>query len=288
MASSMTGFATEETVIGSYRFVWEGRSVNHRFLDISLRLPEEMRSFESLCRKLVGAALGRGKVDCSLRISTLEQDAGSAVVRQSALESLKKLEGQIYQKFPEVRELTVGEILRWPGVIEDKRPEFSALSEPLTASFSVALASLSDARQREGGRLCEMLFKRCNAIEKIIADLGPRLPEAQARYREKLMERLDRLDIDHDHARLEQELALVAQRLDVTEELDRLAIHVSEVREVLDRDEPIGRRLDFLMQELNREANTLSSKSQDEELTRAGVELKVLIEQMREQVQNLE
>ena len=288
MPSSMTGFATEETVIDSNRFVWEVRSVNHRFLDISLRLPEDLRSFESLCRKLVGAALGRGKVDCSLRVSTLEQESGSAVVRKPALESLKKLERQICQKFPDIRELTVSEILRWPGVLEDKRPKFAALSEPLTASFSTVLASLRDARQREGGRLCDMLFKRCDAIEKIIADLGPQLPEAQVRYREKLMERLERLDIEPDHARLEQELALLAQRLDVTEELDRLAIHVSEVREVLGREEPIGRRLDFLMQELNREANTLSSKSQDEELTRAGVDLKVLIEQMREQVQNLE
>lgn len=288
MPSSMTGFATEETLVESYRLVWEVRSVNHRFLDISLRLPDEMRAFEPRCREIIGAALGRGKVDCTLRVSAVEQESGLAALQQPVLESLKKLERQIHQKFPDVRQLTVGEILRWPGVLEDVRPEFKALNEPLAAGFAAALASLSDARQREGGRLCEMLVERCDAIERIIADLGPRLPEAQERYRDKLLKRLERLHVEVDRARLEQELVLLAQRLDVTEELDRLGSHVSEVRDVLGRDEPIGRRLDFLMQELNREANTLSSKSQDEELTCAGVELKVLIEQMREQVQNLE
>ncbi len=288
MPSSMTGFATEETLVESYRLVWEVRSVNHRFLDISLRLPDEMRAFEPRCREIIGAALGRGKVDCTLRVSAVEQESGLAALQHPVLESLKKLERQIHQKVPDVRQLTVGEILRWPGVLEDVRPQFKALNDPLAASFAAALASLSDARQREGGRLCEMLVERCDAIERIIADLGPRLPEAQERYREKLLKRLERLDVEVDRARLEQELVLLAQRLDVTEELDRLGSHVSEVRDVLGRDEPIGRRLDFLMQELNREANTLSSKSQDEELTRAGVELKVLIEQMREQVQNLE
>ena len=154
--------------------------------------------------------------------------------------------------------------------------------------FSRVLDSLSASRQREGGRLTELLVERCNAIGEIVTSIGPRLPEAQERYRVKLMERLQRLDVAADPGRIEQELVLLAQRLDVAEELDRLGSHVSEIRDVLRRSEPIGRRLDFLMQELNREANTLSSKSQDEELTRAAVELKVLIEQMREQVQNLE
>ena len=284
----MTGFATEETVVESHRLVWEVRSVNHRFLDISLRLPDEMRAFEPRCREMIGAALGRGKVDCTLRVSVAEREARSAALQERALEDLKDLERQVHQKFPDAGQLAVGDILRWTGVLEDSRPELAALAEPLAAGFAAALSSLSAARKREGGRLTEMLVERCDAIEKIIAELGPRLPEAQARYREKLVKRLERLDIEADPARLEQELALLAQRLDVTEELDRLGSHVSEVRDVLGRAEPIGRRLDFLMQELNREANTLSSKSQDEELTRAGVELKVLIEQMREQVQNLE
>jgi len=284
----MTGFATEETVVESHRLVWELRSVNHRFLDISLRLPDELRAFEPRCREMITAALGRGKVDCTLRVSTVETEASSAAVQQTVLVSLKDLERQVHQKFPDAPQLSVSEILRWPGVLEDERPELKALAEPLAAGFSAALSALREARQREGERLGDMLVERCDGIEKIVAELGPRLPEAQERHREKLLKRLERLDVEADPTRLEQELALLAQRLDVTEELDRLGSHVSEVRDVLGRDEPIGRRLDFLMQELNREANTLSSKSPDEELTKAGVELKVLIEQMREQVQNLE
>ncbi|MFL2546502.1 MAG: YicC/YloC family endoribonuclease [Candidatus Rariloculaceae bacterium] len=288
MANSMTGFATEETVVEPHRLVWEVRSVNHRFLDISLRLPDEMRAFEPRCREMIGAALGRGKVDCTLRVSSVEQEPGAAALQQSVLESLRELERETQQKFSDARQLSVSEILRWPGVLKDALPELTALSEPLASGFARALAALSEARQREGHRLSEMLLERCDAIEKIVADLSPRLPEAQQRYREKLLARLERLDVEADPTRLEQELALLAQRLDVSEELDRLGSHVSEVRDVLGRNEPIGRRLDFLMQELNREANTLSSKSQDEVLTKAGVELKVLVEQMREQVQNLE
>jgi len=284
----MTGFATEETVVEFYRLVWEIRSVNHRFLDISLRLPDEMRAFEPRCREMIGAALGRGKVDCTLRISAVEQEAGSTALQQPVLNSLKDLERQVHQKFPDAGQLSVGEVLRWQGIFDDARPDLKALAEPLETGFGAALSSLSDARQREGERLGQMLVERCDGIVQIVADLAPRLPEAQERYREKLLKRLERLDVEADPARLEQELALLAQRLDVTEELDRLGSHVSEVRDVVGRDEPIGRRLDFLMQELNREANTLSSKSQDEVLTKAGVELKVLIEQMREQVQNLE
>jgi uncharacterized protein (TIGR00255 family) len=284
----MTGFATEETVVEPHRLVWEVRSVNHRFLDISLRLPDEMRAFEPRCREMIGAALGRGKVDCTLRVSSVEQEPGAAALQQPVLDSLKELEREVRQKFSDARQLSVSEVLRWPGVLEDARPELTALSEPLATGFARALAALGEARQREGSRLSGMLLERCDAIEKIVADLGPRLPEAQQRYREKLLARLQRLDVEADPTRLEQELALLAQRLDVSEELDRLGSHVSEVRDVLGRKEPIGRRLDFLMQELNREANTLSSKSQDEVLTKAGVELKVLVEQMREQVQNLE
>lgn len=284
----MTGFATEETVVESYRLVWELRSVNHRFLDISLRLPDELRALEPRCREMITVALGRGKVDCILRFSAAGQEASAAILQEQALENLKGLEREVHQTFPDATQLAVGEILRWPGVFEEAAAGLAAMADPAVQSFARTLESLSAARQREGERLVGMLVERCDAIEKIIAALGPRLPDAQERYRAKLLERLARLDVEADPGRLEQELALLAQRLDVTEELDRLGSHVSEVRDALGRTEPIGRRLDFLMQELNREANTLSSKSQDEELTRSGVELKVLIEQMREQVQNLE
>ena len=284
----MTGFATEESVAGSYRLVWEVRSVNHRYLDVSLRLPDDLRALEPRCRELIGATLGRGKIDCTLRLSVTDNAGASAELNADVLEELKSLEHQIHQKFSDARQLAVGEILRWPGALEERGAELTELAEPASECLARTLKSLCDARQREGDRLLEMLAERCDGIETIIAELVPRLPEAQERYRARLLERLERLDVEADPARFEQELALLAQRLDVSEELDRLGSHVSEVRDVLGRNEPIGRRLDFLMQELNREANTLSSKSQDEVLTKAGVELKVLVEQMREQVQNLE
>ncbi len=284
----MTGFASEEILVEPHRLIWEVRSVNHRFLDVSLRLPDELRALEPRCRALVGETLRRGKVDCTLRISAARQSATAASLQENVLDRLKEYEKQARQKFPDAKQLSVGEILRWPGVLEEDSAALTASEGPIAEGFSRALEALRASRQREGERLTGLLFARCDAIAEIVAAIGPRLPEAQERYRAKLMERLERLDVEADPGRLEQELAVVAQRLDVVEELDRLGSHVSEVRDVLGRDEPIGRRLDFLIQELNREANTLSSKSQDEELTRAAVELKVLIEQMREQVQNLE
>ncbi len=288
MPSSMTGFASDEILVEPHRLVWEVRSVNHRNLDISLRLPDELRALEPRCRALVGETLRRGKVDCTLKLSAAKPTSTAASFQDDVLDSLKEHEKHVRRKFPDARQLTVSDILRWPGVLKEDSTALSALEDPTAEGFSRALESLSASRQREGERLAELLFERCEAIDKIVAGIGPRLPEAQERYRAKLMERLQRLDIEADPGRLEQELALLAQRLDIAEELDRLGSHVSEIRDVLKRAEPIGRRLDFLMQELNREANTLSSKSQDEELTRAAVELKVLIEQMREQVQNLE
>jgi uncharacterized protein (TIGR00255 family) len=288
MPSSMTGFATEKVEVQPFRLVWEVRSVNHRFLDVSVRLPDELRALEPRCRELVAAVLRRGKVDCTLRVSSAESREAAAALHDQALESLKELETQVQQKFPDASQLAVGEILRWSGVLEEASAEFPAMEGPATTTLSRALESLSAARQREGKRLKDLLVERCDGIEKIVTGIGPHLPEGQERYRAKLLERLDRLNIEADPGRLEQELVVLAQRLDVAEELDRLGSHVTEIRDVLCRAEPIGRRLDFLMQELNREANTLSSKSQDEELTRAAVELKVLIEQMREQVQNLE
>jgi uncharacterized protein (TIGR00255 family) len=288
MPSSMTGFASEELQVDSYRFVWEIRSVNHRFLDISLRLPEELRALEPRCRDLIGKKLGRGKVDCTLRVSPADQRSTGARLQSQTLAELRELERQVQLEFPNAEQLTVSEVLRWPGVLDEDATALNTLQKPIADGFSAALDSLSEARKREGIRLAEMLIERCDSIEQLICVVGPRLPEAQERFRAKLLERLAKLDVAADPTRLEQELAVLAQRLDVSEELDRLGSHVREVRDVLTRAEPIGRRLDFLMQELNREANTLSSKSQDEELTRAAVELKVLIEQMREQVQNLE
>jgi uncharacterized protein (TIGR00255 family) len=284
----MTGFSTAEARVGSFRLVWEIRSVNHRFLELGFRLPEDLRAVEPECRELAGAAIKRGKVDCTLKVSADERGAVTGTIVAGALERLRSLEARVRGVFGDARPLTAQEVLRWPGVLEEPTQNLEELGEAVKTSLSAALRALTEARAREGARIAEMLEKRNSAITALIAALKPQLDGLQARYRERLRERLQRLDVQADPERLEQELALVAQRVDVAEEIDRLASHVTEVHAILHRNEPIGRRLDFVIQELNREANTFGSKVQEEALTRVAVELKVLIEQMREQVQNLE
>ncbi len=288
MATSMTGFASAEALVDLYRVTWEIRSVNHRFLEIGFRLPDELRALEPDCRAQINAALGRGKVDCTLRVTLLEGHRRDAGLRDDVLEGLSALEKRVRERFPEARSLGVAEVLRWPGVLEEASYEPASLEGAVGQALDGTLKALVEARKREGARLAETLLQRCDAIATIIAGIRPRIGDAETRYREKLKERLERLDVETNPERLEQEIALLTQRLDISEEMDRLEGHVQEVRDVMERDEPIGRRLDFLIQELNREANTLSSKAQDSTLTMDAVELKVLIEQMREQVQNLE
>ena len=288
MPHSMTGFATAEARVGSFRLVWEIRSVNHRFLELGFRLPDDLRAVEPDCRDLVGGAIKRGKVDCTLKISADERGAIADAIDAGALERLQALELTVRGVFRDARPLTALEVLRWPGVLEDPAQNLEELGEAVKACLGKALRALGEARGREGARIGEMLEKRNAAITALIAGIKPQVDGAQLRYRERLRERLQRLDVQADPERLEQELALVAQRADVAEEIDRLASHVAEVQAILGRDEPVGRRLDFVIQELNREANTFASKVQEEALTRVAVELKVLIEQMREQVQNLE
>jgi uncharacterized protein (TIGR00255 family) len=284
----MTGFSTAEARIGSFRLVWEIRSVNHRFLELGFRLPEDLRAVEPECRELVGAAIKRGKVDCSLKISADAHAAAADTIVAGALERLRALEAQVRTQFADARPLTTHEVLRWPGVLEEPAQNIEELGEAVKGCLAAALRSLTEARGREGARIAEMLEKRNAGITALVTGIKPQLDGVQARYRDRLRDRLQRLDVQADPERLEQELALIAQRVDVAEEIDRLASHVAEVQAILHRSEPIGRRLDFLIQELNREANTFASKVQEEALTRVGVELKVLIEQMREQVQNLE
>jgi uncharacterized protein (TIGR00255 family) len=284
----MTGFSSAEARSGSFRLVWEIRSVNHRFLELGFRLPEELRAIEPDCRDRVASAIKRGKVDCTLKVATDERSAAPRKVLPGALERLRSLQAHALATFPEARALTVNEVLRWPGVLEEPSQSVAELGEPVKACLGAALVALEQARAREGERIGEMLAKRSAAIRALLVDIRPQLGGLQARYRERLRERLQRLDVQAEPERLEQELALLAQRVDVAEEIDRLGSHIDEIDAVLQRDEPVGRRLDFVIQELNREANTFASKVQEEALTRAAVELKVLIEQMREQVQNLE
>jgi uncharacterized protein (TIGR00255 family) len=288
MPHSMTGFASAEARAGAFRLVWEVRSVNHRFLELGVRLPEELRAVEPECRELVAAVIKRGKVDCTLKVGTSDQASTPTRVAPAALEALRSLESQVRDLFPSAEPLTTYEVLRWPGVLEEPAGRLEELAEPAKRCLAEALAALEEARSREGSRIGEMLERRNAAIAALIAGITPQLDSVQARYRERLRERLQKLDVQADPERLEQELALLAQRSDVAEEIDRLTSHVAEVRGILARAEPMGRRLDFVIQELNREANTFASKVNEEALTRAAVELKVLIEQMREQVQNLE
>jgi uncharacterized protein (TIGR00255 family) len=284
----MTGFSTAEARVGSFRLVWEIRSVNHRFLELGFRLPDELRGVEPDCREVVAAAIKRGKVDCTLKVGADERGALADTIVAGALERLKGLEERVQQVFPEARPLTAQEVLRWPGILEEPARNLEELGEAVKACLTVALRALMEARGREGARIAEMLEKRNALITALIAGIRPQLDGVQFRYRERLRERLLRLDVQADPERLEQEIALIAQRADVAEEIDRIASHVAEVQAILHRHEPVGRRLDFVIQELNREANTFGSKVQEEALTRVAVELKVLIEQMREQVQNLE
>jgi uncharacterized protein (TIGR00255 family) len=284
----MTGFAAAELVVAPLRLAWEVRSVNHRFLELAFRFPEELRALEPECRDIVGAVIRRGKVDCTLRIAASGADADTAVVVEEALQQLRRLQDNVRAVFPDARQLSIGEVLRSPGVLKEPDRQLGALAEPAKTCLRAALTALQSARGREGERIVGALQERITGIKKLADEIRPLLAGAQNRYRERLQERLQRFDVQVQPERMEQELALLAQRVDVAEEVDRLVGHIAEIGDVLQRAEPVGRRLDFLIQELNREANTLSSKVQDESLTRAAVELKVLIEQMREQVQNLE
>jgi uncharacterized protein (TIGR00255 family) len=284
----MTGFSTAEARAGSFRLVWELRSVNHRFLELGFRLPDDLRVVEPDCRELVGAAVKRGKVDCTLKIGTDERASAADTIVAGALERLRALETQVRRVFPEAGALTAQEVLRWPGVLEEPAQNIEELGDAVKACLGAALRGMTEARGREGARIADMLGKRSAGITALVAGITPQLDGVQVRYRERLRERLQRLDVQADPDRLEQEIALLAQRSDVAEEIDRITSHVAEIQATLQRDEPVGRRLDFLIQELNREANTFASKVQEEALTRVAVELKVLIEQMREQVQNLE
>lgn len=285
---SMTGFANAEAEYEGIRIGWELRSVNHRFLDLSLRLPDDLKGLDAPCRERIAAQVSRGKVDSTLRLKRLHEGTGPGTVNLEALQRLLRLSEQVKAAADEAAPLSVADILKWPGVVEEAAVDLGGLGAAVLSCLDDAVEGLVAARGREGARISALLRERCDQIQRLVAELKPNLGAAEARYRVALQVRLDRLDASADPQRLEQELVLLAQRLDVTEELERLEGHVTEVAAVLRRDEPVGRRLDFLIQELNREANTLGSKSADEQLTRVAVELKVLIEQLREQVQNVE
>ena len=288
MIASMTGFARREATGAWGTLVCELRSVNHRFLEAGLRLPDELRVAEGELRTRLAKQLRRGKVDCSLNYRRPAGSAGALEIDSAALERLLAAVQLVARTMPQAAAVSALDVLRWPGVVRDESAVGDELLVAAYAVFGATLDELVAARAREGLRLRELLEQRCTGLETLVADVRARLPEVQARMRARLKERLAELAASADPERLEQELAILLQRLDVDEELERLSGHIAEVRRVIGGNEPAGRRLDFLMQELNREANTLSSKSQDLETTRSAVDMKVLIEQMREQVQNAE
>ena len=286
MIASMTGFARREACGPWGTLVCELRSVNHRFLEAGFRLPEELRSLESELRQRLSRDIRRGKVDCTITYRAA-QGAGSLEVDPQVLERLTARLDELERVIP-VGSVNLLEVLRWPGVLKDVTAGGEELLAAARALFDGATEELKAARAREGQKLREVLEQRCGALEALVKQVQGRLPEIQARLTNRMRDRVKELATAVDQDRLEQEIALLLQRLDVDEELERLTGHISEVRRVVAADEPAGRRLDFLMQELNREANTLSSKSQDLETTRTAVDMKVTIEQMREQVQNAE
>jgi uncharacterized protein (TIGR00255 family) len=288
MIASMTGFARRETTGSWGTLVCELRSVNHRFLEAGLRLPEELRAAEGDLRARLAQQLRRGKVDCTLTYRRPQGAASALDIDPAALERLMAAVEVVTRSAREPSTVNALDVLRWPGVLREEGASGEQLLAVTHAVFGATLEDLVAARAREGARLRELLEQRCTSLEELVATVRTRLPEMQARVRARLDERLAELGAQVDRERLEQELALLLQRLDVDEELERLSGHIEEVRRVIGGSEPAGRRLDFLMQELNREANTLSSKSQDLETTRSAVDMKVLIEQMREQVQNAE
>jgi uncharacterized protein YicC (UPF0701 family) len=271
MLHSMTGFARESADAEIGALTWEIRAVNHRYLDVQFRLPDEMRAHEQAFRQAVAAKMNRGKVECSLNFRRAFDRQAELQINTELVELIGKRIKEMSAALPATGAVNPFDVMRWPGVVVQAELETEPLFAAALPLLEKALAAIRSMRANEGARIGEMLESRCADIAAISKSVRARMP-----------------DVEADPERLETELALIAQKLDVDEELDRLDSHLVEIRDIVTRDEPVGRRLDFLMQELNREANTLASKSNDTETTRASVELKVLIEQMREQIQNVE
>jgi uncharacterized protein (TIGR00255 family) len=287
MIASMTGFARRELAGSWGTLTCELRSVNHRYLEPGFRLPEELRPLESDLRQLLSRNLKRGKVDCTVHLRGAQPGERELRVDKATLDRVAAALNQVAGAVPAAM-IDAVEVLRLPGVIEAISPDTESLLGAGRTVFQQTLDELGAMRLREGQRLAELIEQRCTHLTTLVGQVRARLPEIQARVRTRLNERVAELAAAVDRDRIEQEIVLQLQRVDVAEELDRLTGHIEETRRVMGSGEAAGRRLDFLMQELNREANTLASKSQDLDTTRLTVDMKVLIEQMREQVQNVE
>jgi uncharacterized protein (TIGR00255 family) len=288
MIFSMTGFAALERETASGILIIELRSVNHRYLELQLKLDDSVRSFEPLVRELVAAKLGRGKVECRMSLMPRANQAKQAHLDKAVLQQLAHMATTVQQHFPQSPPLGIADILRWPGVLMSDSANHEALAEEIQAGLTQALQDMADSRSREGTKLKALILERLAEMEQQVAQVKPLLPLQIKAYQERLTAKFQETMKNVDEERIGQELILFAQRIDVDEELTRLTAHMSEVKRILDSSGAAGKRLDFLMQELNREANTLGSKSVSTEVTQVSMALKVLIEQMREQIQNIE
>lgn len=288
MTQSMTGYARVERVGEWGRVSWELRSVNHRYLDVQFRLPEEFRALEGELRQSAAAALSRGKVEATLRYQLSAEQNQSLELNLPRVQQLRAALDTLNAEFGPVSVPDPLRLLSFSGVMQESAPDFAPLVEAAQDLFSEALTAFTASRASEGERMAAFMRERCTALAELVAQVRARYPQVRDQWMDKIKTRCAELGVELDQQRLAQETILAAQRLDVEEEMSRLESHIVEVQKVLKRNEAVGRRLDFLMQEFNREANTTGSKSQDAEMTRCAVEMKVIIEQLREQVQNIE
>ena len=288
MIFSMTGYAAQEKSLDNATLILELRAVNSRYLDLHFKLDDNLRSLEPLMRERIGEQLSRGKIECKLNLMARTTSHQASQIDPAMLQQLAAMQAIAKQHFPQSRELSVADILRWPGVLISEAEGESKLAEEVNALLQEGLQALNASRAREGEKLKALILERLAQIEQLVETVKPLLPTLTQEYQAKLEAKLNDSLKNLDPERLAQELVLFAQRIDVDEELSRLTAHISEVKRILNSDAPAGKRLDFLMQELNREANTLGSKSVAVETTKVSMELKVLIEQMREQIQNIE
>jgi uncharacterized protein (TIGR00255 family) len=283
----MTAYASQEAEIGNLTINCELRSVNHRYCDINIKLPERLRSVEADLRGLIAEKISRGKIECTISYKKASDGSGFSVNLQ-AVTSLLTATEQIEQLMPASLSFSALDVLAFPGIQQEPDIDRGAMNAGIKKLLKQTLAIFLEVRQREGAQLKVLIDERCAKMQSFVVSASGRMPEVLRLIRNRLKDRIVELVAQPDFDRLEQELVILTQKLDITEELDRLDTHISEVLRVLQQPEPVGRRLDFLMQELNREANTLGSKSADKEMTQIAIELKVLIEQMREQIQNIE
>jgi uncharacterized protein (TIGR00255 family) len=288
MIYSMTGYAVAATELPIGSLNLELRSVNHRYLDVQFRIPDDMRTLEAGLRERATARIGRGKVEVRITVNKSPASQSSLQLDDELLKQLKQLNNKVTSAMPDSEPLSVNDVLRWPGMLGGDTLQQEELLEACNRLLDQALDDLSATRAREGEKLKKLLLERINAMEALVRNVAPRMPQLISAYKDKLTARLKEAMVNMEDERLKQELVLFASKIDVDEELSRLSAHFGEIRRILDKGGAVGKRLDFLMQELNREANTLGSKSVDVEVTQTSMDLKVLIEQMREQIQNIE